>query len=350
MHKSMVFAAAGLGVVLAGRKFLAPTPADLTGEIAIVTGGSRGLGLLLARELARESCRVVICARDEAELERARAGLRQEDIEVVALRCDVADQSQVARMIEEVTRQFGRIDILINNAGIIEVGPLNEMTIEDFQQAHDVMYWGTVQPTLAVLPRMRERRHGRIVNITSIGGKVSVPHLMPYSAAKFATTGFSEGLRAELAGTGITVTTIAPGLMRTGSHLNATFKGRQARELTWFSLGASLPLVSMDAERAARQIVRAMRRGEADRTLTVPATLLAAFHGVWPGTTAGILGMVNRFILPSSGGSGTRADRGMTVENRSPSAVRDGLTEWGRDAAERFNEHPGPVSVSSPAS
>ena len=253
-------------------------------------------------------------------------------------------------MIEEVTRQFGRIDILINNAGIIEVGPLDEMTIEDFQQAHDVMYWGTVQPTLAVLPRMRERRHGRIVNITSIGGKVSVPHLMPYSAAKFATTGFSEGLRAELAGTGITVTTIAPGLMRTGSHLNAAFKGRQAREFTWFSLGASLPLVSMDAERAARQIVRAMRRGEADRTLTVPATLLAAFHGVWPGTTAGIFGVVNRFILPSSGGSGTRADRGMTVENRSPSAVRDGLTEWGRDAAERFNEHPGPVSVSSPAS
>ncbi|MGD9891003.1 MAG: SDR family NAD(P)-dependent oxidoreductase [Dehalococcoidia bacterium] len=347
MRRSTILAA-GIGVALAGRKLLARPLADLTGEVAIVTGGSRGLGLLLARELSRQGCRTVICARDEAELERARTELRQEGIEVVALRCDVADQAQVTRMTEEVTRQFGRIDILVNVAGIIQVGPLDEMTVEDFRRAHDVMYWGSVYPTLAVLPAMRDRWHGRIVNITSIGGKVSVPHLMPYSAAKFAAVGFSEGLRAELAGTGITVTTIAPGLMRTGSHLNAAFKGRQEQEFTWFGLGASLPFISIDAERAARQIVGAMRRGEADRTLTVPATLLATFHGVLPGVTADIFGLVNRFVLPSSGGAGTRADRGMTIEDRSPSAARDALTEWGQNAAERFNEHPGPVGVTAP--
>ncbi len=349
MRRSAMLAAAGVGAALAGRRLLARSEADINGEAAIVTGGSRGLGMLLARELARQGCRVVICARDDAELERARTDLRQEGVEVVALRCDVADQEQVTRMTDEVRRQFGRIDILVNVAGIIQVGPLAEMTVEDFHRAHDVMYWGVVYPTLAVLPGMRTRRHGRIVNITSIGGKVSVPHLMPYSAAKFAAVGFSEGLRAELAGTGITVTTIAPGLMRTGSHVNAIFKGRQEREFTWFGLGASLPLVSMDAERAARQIVGAMRRGEADRTLTVPATLLAAFHGVMPGTTADIFGLVNRFVLPSPGGAGTDADRGMTIEDRSPSTVRDALTEWGRDAAERFNKHPGPVSVPAPA-
>jgi NAD(P)-dependent dehydrogenase (short-subunit alcohol dehydrogenase family) len=349
MQRSMVLAAAGIGMALAGRKLLARPRADLTGEVAIITGGSRGLGFLLARELAREGCRVVICARDGAELERARTDLRQEGVEVVALICDVADQAQVTRMTNEVTRQFGRIDILINDAGIIQVGPLDEMTVEDFRRAHDVMYWGVVYPTLTVLPGMRDRRHGRIVTITSIGGKVSVPHLVPYSAAKFAAVGFSEGLRAELAGTGITVTTIAPGLMRTGSHLNAAFKGRQENEFTWFGLGASLPLISMDAERAARQIVISLRRGEADRTLTVPARLLAAFHGVLPGVTADIFGLVNRFVLPSSGGAGTSADRGMSIENRSPSPVRDTLTAWGRDAAERFNEHPGPVGVPASA-
>jgi NAD(P)-dependent dehydrogenase (short-subunit alcohol dehydrogenase family) len=345
MRKRVILATAGIGAALAGRRLLARPEADLTGEVAIVTGGSRGLGLLLARELAHAGCRVVICARDEPELERARTELRQEGVEVVALRCDISDQDQVTRMTDEVTRQFGRIDILVNVAGIIQVGPLAEMTVDDFRRAHEVMYWGVVYPTLAVLPGMRERRHGRILTITSIGGKVSVPHLMPYSAAKFAAVGFSEGLRAELAGTGITVTTIAPGLMRTGSHLNAAFKGRQEREFTWFGLGASLPLVSMDAERAARQIVRALRRGEADRTLTVPATLLAAYHGVMPGMTADIFGLVNRFILPSPSGAGTETNRGMTIEDRAPSAVRDALTAWGRDAADRFNEHPGPVSV-----
>lgn len=100
---------------------------------------------------------------------------------------------------------------------------------------------------------MRARRRGRIVNITSIGGKVGMPHLLPYTCAKFATVGLSEGLRAELGREGIRVTTIVPGLMRTGSHLKAMFRGQHEQEFTWFSLGASLPLVSMGAERAARQ-------------------------------------------------------------------------------------------------
>jgi NAD(P)-dependent dehydrogenase (short-subunit alcohol dehydrogenase family) len=345
MNRSLLLASAGLGLALAGRRLLARPEADLTGEAALVTGGSRGLGFLLARELARQGCRVAICARDETELDRARADLLQDGAEVVALRCDVADQEQVKRTVDEAARQFGGLDILVNDAGIIQVGPLDEMTVEDFHQAIDVMYWGVVYPTLAALQRMRERRHGRIVNITSIGGKVSVPHLLPYGAAKFAAVGFSQGLRAELAGTGISVTTIVPGLMRTGSHLNALFKGRQEQEFTWFGLGASLPLISMDAERAARQVVSAMRRGEAERTLTVPATLLATFHGIAPGLTADILGLVNRIVLPAPGGAGTEVNRGMTIEERSPSAVRDALTGWGRDAAERLHQYPGPANA-----
>src|SRR5204863_5194639 len=118
--------------------------------------------------------------------------------------------------------------------------------------------------TLSVLPAMRRQGEGRIVNISSIGGKIAVPHLLPYDASKFALTGFSEGLRAELLKDGIYVTTVCPGLMRTGSPRNADFKGQHEAEYAWFSIGDSLPGMSMSAEAAAERIVTAFRQGEAE--------------------------------------------------------------------------------------
>ncbi len=334
-------AAAGLGWA-ASEALARRRTVDLAGWVALVTGGSRGFGLLLARELGRQGCRVAICARDPQELERARAALAAEGITVVSAVCDVSDRAQVGRLVEEVRRALGPVDVLVNNAGIIQVGPVDAMTEADFRQAMDVMYWGMVYPALAVLPEMRARRRGRIVNITSIGGKVAVPHLLPYTAAKFAAVGFSEGLRAELSDSGVLVTTIAPGLMRTGSYLNALFKGQQEQEYTWFALGAALPLVSMDAERAARQVVRALQRGEAERVLTVPATLLARFQGLFPGTTAEVLGLINRFILPPPALGATGAARGRELEARAPSRMRQVLTTLGRSAFRRFQEPTGP--------
>ncbi len=314
---------------------------DLTGQTVFVTGGSRGLGLLLAQEFGREGCRVVICAREEGELERARAELERTGVEVLALASDVGERVEVERAMDEATRHFGRIDILVNNAGIIQVGSLQETSASDFEEAHRVIFWGTLNPTLAVLPQMLARGSGRIVNVTSIGGRVSVPHLVPYSSAKFATVGLSEGLRAELRRYGITVTTIAPGLMRTGSYLNAEFKEPRAPEFTWFALGASLPIVSLDARRAARQIVSATRRGDADRTLGIPAMLSARFHGLFPGATADFLGLVNR-VLPEPRTPETISPsatmRGAEVEERMASRAVDVATTMGRAAADRTNE------------
>ena len=321
--------------------------ADLSGSVALITGGSRGLGLLLARELGREGCRVAICARDAAELASAVAALRADAIEALSVVCDVGERDQVDGMVATVTTRCGPIDLLVNNAGIIQVGPIQQLTVADFEQALDAMYWGVVYPTLAVLPSMRERHAGRIVNITSIGGKVSVPHLLPYSSAKFAAVGFSEGLRAECVRDGVSVTTIAPGLMRTGSQINALFTGERGREFTWFSLGASLPLVSMDAERAARQIVAAAKRGEAERVLSVPATLLSLFHGVAPGATANLLGVVDRFVLPPPAAEATSPEPGREVEQQQPSRLRDALTTLGRSAATRNNERPAPTPISA---
>lgn len=331
---------AGVGIAASAAFLARRRGRDISGQTVLITGGSRGLGLELAREFASEGCRIAISARDAGELDRARRDLEERGARVHTVVCDVADRAQVESMVASAARAFGRIDILVNNAGTIQVGPLETMTVADFENAMAVMFWGTLYAALAVLPGMLERGGGRIVNITSIGGKVSVPHLLPYSCAKAAAVALSEGLRAELAGKRVRVITIVPGLMRTGSYLNAFFKGRQEREHAWFALGAALPGVSMNAGRAARQIVTATRRGTAERILTPQASLLARFHGVFPGTTASILGLVNRALLPSPGGAGEHSGRGNEIEERMRSRVLSALTIFGRGAARRTHQYP----------
>ena len=277
----------------------------------------------------------MICARDEDELARARQDLEARGADVLAVPCDVTDPDQVERLVALTTERFGPIDVLVNNAGIISVGPAQAMTRRDFSEAMDVDFWGTLNPILAVLPQMRQRRGGRIVNVTSIGGKVSVPHLLPYSCAKFAATALSEGLRAELARDGITVTTIAPGLLRTGSYDQAFFKGDRAGEYGWFSVSDNLPGLSISAGRAAREIVRAVRRGEAERILSLPANIAARAHGLAPGTTADLLRLVNRALPPDAGESKTT---GQAVADAHPSRLRDALTVLGRSAAQNLNQ------------
>jgi len=322
----------GLAAVAAGRR-LARRRYDFRGRTVLVTGGSRGLGLLLAREFGRHGARVAICGRDAAALERARVDLERRGVVAIAVPADVADYAQTTRMIDEVRRRLGGLDVLVNNAGVIQVGPLATMTLADFEEALAVNFRGAVHATLAALPELRRRR-GRIVNIASIGGKIAVPHLVPYSASKFALAGFSAGLHAELARDGVVVTTVCPGLMRTGSPRNATFKGRHRAEYAWFSIGDALPLVSMDADRAARRVVEACRRGDAELILGVPYKLAARIQGLAPDLTARVLGAVNRF-LPGSGGIGSRRARG--VESQS-AASPSWLTTLGDRAAVRNNE------------
>jgi NAD(P)-dependent dehydrogenase (short-subunit alcohol dehydrogenase family) len=317
-----VIAGTGIAVGLSRRR-----PMGLTGKVAFITGGSRGLGLQLAREFARAGCKIAICARDDDELARAAADLRSHDTEVFTIPCDVANRGQMEQAIADATSHFGRIDVLVNNAGIIQAGPIEAMTVADFEQAMGVMFWGTLYATLAVLPQMRSRRAGAIVNITSVGGKIAMPHLLPYDAAKFAATGFSEGLRAEVARDGITVTTIAPGLLRTGGHRNALFKGNKEAEFSWFSLGDTLPFAALDVEQAAREIVAAARRGQAERILSLPASGAARFHGLFPALTTDILGLVNRFLPRADGRTGP-AEPGVAVLNRTPDLVRR-TVEWG---------------------
>ena len=306
---------------------------DLNEKVILITGGSRGLGLVMAREFAARGARVAVCARDQDDLTRVQQEFAAHGDHFFSTQCDVSNRDQVHSMIDSVENALGAVDVLVNNAGTILVGPLEHMTMEDFEEVMRINFWGAVHTTLAVLPGMKRRHQGRIVNITSIGGKVAFPHLLPYTASKFALVGFSEGLRAELAKDGIWVTTVVPNLMRTGSPRNIDVKGDHVKEYAWFTISDSLPVASMSAERAAKQIVRACQNGASEVVLGLPAKMAVVANGIAPGLISDLLAAGNEWLLPGATESGTARRKGYESES---SVTRSGLTSLTR-AAERAN-------------
>jgi len=297
-----------VGTLLAAKAIRSRRAIRFEGRVVMITGGSRGLGLLLARELGRLGARVVLVARDEPELERAQQDLRTHEIDATILTGDVTHREQAQQLVDGVVKEHARLDILINNAGIITVGPNDDMTHADFEDAMATHFWGPLHMMQAAIPHMRQAGGGRIANVSSIGGKIGVPHLVPYCASKFALTGLSNSMRAELAPDGIAITTISPGLMRTGSPFNAWFKGQHRREFAWFAISDSLPLLSIDGRRAAVQIVDAIRYGDPELVITWPARLAVAAGALLPNATARAIGLVAR-ALPKPGGRGGRQGR-----------------------------------------
>ncbi len=340
-RKGLLLSAGGvaglaLAAMLKGRR----RPEWLKDKVVLITGSSRGFGLAMAEEFAKHGARLVLTARDPYELERARQKLLQGGLvaspqAVLSLACDLTGAAETQEMAARATEYFGRIDILVNNAGIISVGPVEDQPLAAFKQAIEANYYCALHATMAVLPAMLARGAGSIVNIASIGGKLAVPHLLPYSASKFALVGFSQGLNAEVRSKGIQVTTVCPGLMRTGSHIHAQFRGDREREYRWFSLGASLPGVSIGARAAARKVVRATIAGVSEITITPQAWVGAKAAQLAPGLTAAALGLVNSVILPRPvSGNAKDALPGGEVDGKELSP----LTMLGESASYKLNE------------
>lgn len=256
---------------------------DFVGASVLITGASRGLGLELARRLGGEGARLSLVARDAEALQRALNELKVQGIDARSYPCDLTKPSQVKEMVRQVLTDRGNIDVLVNNAGIVQVAPFENQDPEDFEDSLDIHVWGPLHLVREVVPQMKRQGGGRIVNISSIGGLVAVPHLLPYCVGKFALTALSDGMRAELAKDHIRVTTVAPGLMRTGSHLNAYFKGNNRREFAWFSISDGFPLISVNSSNAARRVVEACRYGDPRLIITLPAKLLYLASALLPG-------------------------------------------------------------------
>ena len=313
-NSNLVFAAAAVGataaLTAATRVLLATPPPE--GAVVVVTGGSRGLGFAIASRFAERPVKLVLASRKRNELEAAQQSLLEKyshlqatDIHLVTADLSIAEDCQ--RLIAESFARFGRIDVLVNNAGVINVGPLEVMKADLFERTMRINFLAAMQTTMAALPRLRTqspapgwKRRAAIVNISSIGGKFAVPHLLPYCAAKFALTGFSEGLYAEVKGDGVHVLTVCPGLMRTGGEDHAEFLGNAKAEAAWFKFSAKTPGISCTPEHAARKIYNALAQGRPEITIEWKAWLGARYEGLFPGMLQRMSRLTNDLLLPKA--------------------------------------------------
>jgi NAD(P)-dependent dehydrogenase (short-subunit alcohol dehydrogenase family) len=320
-EKFLLGLAAGAVAVLAGNRIARNRRAiEFAGRVVVITGGSRGLGLVMARQLAAEGARLCLLARDEGELARARGQLPSSD--VMTIRCDIRRRADVRAAIDTILERWSAIDVLINNAGVIQVGPLEHMTTGDFENAMATHFWGPLHLMYEAVPSMRRRGFGRIVNVASIGGRIALPHLGPYCASKFALIGLSDAVRAELDQYGIRVTTVSPGLMRTGSPVNAEMKGRHEAEYAWFAIADSLPGLSTSAEAAARRIIEACRYGDPELTITLPAKIATVANHLAPAAVARAMAAVNGLLPLANGLGGDHRKRGgESTSSWAPSAA-----------------------------
>ena len=323
---TLLLAAAAL---IAARRLFVP-PYVLAGKSMLVTGGSRGLGLAIARELARFGAHLTLLARDEAELRRAETDLTARGARVQIVAGDVTRAADRERAMAAAVSAYGTLDVVAHVAGIIQSGPLENITDAEFRQTMEVNAFAPLLLTRAALPYLRASG-GRVLLVSSIGGKVAVPHLSSYSVSKFAAAGLGQALRAELAQDGVSVTTVCPGLMRTGSPRNATIKGQHRREYALFATLDNLPLISLDADKAAARSVKALIRGEAEVMVGGPAHILKLFQALAPQLSADLLSLGNRLLPgPSSSNAallGQDAETALTRAN----AIK-------RAAEQEFNE------------
>lgn len=286
------------------------------GKIALITGGSRGLGLEIARQICASAGKVVLLARDAEELSRAKAELDRFGTEVLTIPCDLLDTAQMQSAVQQTLQRLGRIDILINNAGTIEVGPLAHMQFKDFDRAMRLHFWAPYILQFLIVPQMRAKGGGRIVNISSIGGRIAVPHMTPYSASKFALAGFSDAIRAELAADKIYVTTVTPGTMRTGSEVHANFKGDHVAEFRWFNSSLKIPFASISVQRAATKIVNACERRQPVLVMPFSARLIIAANAVFPNLMARLMKMFLRTLPAQVSQSGNETRSGAEIRSK----------------------------------
>jgi len=331
--KTAIWTALGMGAfALARMVYREMTRYDLHGKVVLITGGSRGLGLAMARQFAEKGAKLVICARNKRQLENARLELEAKGAEVLALCVDVTSQPEVQNMVQQTIGRFGQLDVLVNNAGIMTVGPENVMEVHDYKNVMNVNLWSALYTIKAATPHFNSQGEGRIVNICSIGGKIAVPHMLPYSVSKFAMVGLSEGLGAELKKDNIHVTTVIPNLMRTGSPRNVSVKGDHEVEYAWFKVSDSFPLFSQNADSAAKDIITALEQGKSEVTLTQTAKVAIALHGLMPEAVNSAMQFANQF-LPKS--ENTETKTGSESESELSNGMVSSLTD---EAAIKYNE------------
>ncbi|BBI35049.1 SDR family NAD(P)-dependent oxidoreductase [Cohnella abietis] len=242
----------------------------LHNKVVLITGASSGIGALVAKLLAERGAIPILTARSIDKLRELSEAIQGEH---AIFEMDVTSQEQVSQVISQVYSRYGRIDVLLNNAGYGEFLPFTDTSLEHFQEIMDVNYMGTVRCTHAVVPHMLQAGQGHIVNVASIAGKLATAKSTGYSATKHAVLGFTNALRQEMQGKGIRVSAVNPGPIDTPFFDRADPNGTYVSNVRWFM---------MSADKVARAIVMVIEKGKAELDLPWTASIGVKFMQVFP--------------------------------------------------------------------
>jgi short-subunit dehydrogenase len=251
----------------------------------LITGASQGIGKATAHLFARQGYNVVLAARQPDRLKAVAEELQQLGCSALPVPTDVREVGQVHRLVETALAHYSSIDVLVNNAGIYISGPVEQFSLEDWQQTINTNLWGYIHTVYALLPHLLAQGKGTIVNVGSIGGRVPIPYLTPYTTSKFAVTGFTQALHSELSPKGIQVCGIYPNLIKSKFLERAIFQGQDAEDIEarrqQVEQVLQLPGVEKP-EDVAQAIWNAVSQQRAE-VLVGTANLAAAAHGTFPG-------------------------------------------------------------------
>lgn len=251
----------------------------------LITGASQGIGKATALLFARKGYDLILAARRAEILTDVEQEVQALGRKALSIPTDVRDAEQVKILVNKALARYGTIDVLINNAGIYISGPAEKFSLEDWHQAIDTNLWGYIHTIQALLPHFLEQRSGTIVNLSSIGGKVPVPYLVPYCTSKFAVTGLTEALHSELKPKGIHVCGIYPSVIKSSLMERAIFRGKddqdaQARR-EQLDLVISTPVVEKP-EDVAKAIWDAVKNQRSE-VLVGSANVSKAAYNLFPG-------------------------------------------------------------------
>jgi short-subunit dehydrogenase len=251
--------------------------------VAVVTGAGSGIGRAVALALAREGCALALADKDSHTVANTAAEAKKAGAGTVSTHAvDVADLAAMTRFRDEVKQAHQYVHLLVNNAGVALVGELEELSVDDMRWLVDINFWGVVYGTRLFLPLLRESRQAHIVNISSILGIVAVAGQSAYAASKFAVRGFSEAVRHELAGSGIRVTTVHPGGVRTNIARHARLPAKSDPARREQTVKGFDRLARTTPDQAAARIVRAIKRNQQRVIIGPDAWIMATLRWLMP--------------------------------------------------------------------